>query len=170
MRWRTTSRVATTSVAHPVRRRYSASTLRACAASTAAQPVSCGAHEQHLAGVGVRRPRLVVQVVAVVPDRHQTEVLHRREHGGAGADHDAHRPAADREERAVALGRAGVGRQHHVAALPQPLGERSVEPSDVAVVGNADEGSPAGSRRRHHGLGEHLGPVVAGKHRPDGPR
>ena len=41
MRWRTTFRVATTSVAHPVRRRYSASTLRACAASTAAQPVSC---------------------------------------------------------------------------------------------------------------------------------
>ncbi len=40
MRSRTTSRVAATSVAQPVRTRYSASTLRACAASTAAQPVS----------------------------------------------------------------------------------------------------------------------------------
>ena len=129
-----------------------------------------GAHEQHLAGMGVRRPRLVVEVVAVVPDRHQPEVLHRREHGGAGADHDAHGPAADRQERAVALRRAGVGRQHHVAALPQPLGERRVETSHVAVVGNADERAPAGRSRRHDGLGEDLGPVVAGQHRPHGPR
>ena len=126
------------------------------------------AHEQHLAGVGVRRPRLVVEVVTVVPDRHQAEVLHRREHGGAGADHDAHRPAADRQERAVALRRAGVGRQHHVAALPQPLGERRVEPSDVAVVGHADERAAARGGGRDHGLGQDLGPVVAGQHRPDG--
>ena len=40
MRSRTRSRGAATSVAQPVRRRYSASTLRAWAASTAAQPVS----------------------------------------------------------------------------------------------------------------------------------
>ena len=58
-----------------------------------------GAHEQHLAGVGVRRPRLVVQVVAVVPDRDQSEVAHRRERRGSRADHDPDGTAGDREER-----------------------------------------------------------------------
>ena len=65
-----------------------------------------GAHQQDLAGMGVRRPRLVVQVVAVVPDRHQPEVADRRERGRAGADHDPDRPAGDGQERAVALRRA----------------------------------------------------------------
>ena len=120
MRSRTTSRGATTSSAQPVRRRYSASTLRAWAASTAAHPVSWARIEQDLAGMGVRRPRLVVEVVAVVPDRHQPEVLHGRERGGAGADDDPHGPARDREERAVALGRSGLGGEHDVAALAEP--------------------------------------------------
>ena len=128
-----------------------------------------GAHEQNLAGMGVRRARLVVQVVTVVPDRHQSEVLHRREHGGAGADHDAHRPAADRQKRAVALRPGRCLPPAPRGDPPQPFGERSVETSHVAVVGNADEGAPAGRSRRHHGLGENLGPVVAGKHRPHGP-
>ena len=127
------------------------------------------AHQEHLAGVGVRRPRLVVQVVTVVPDRYQAEVLHRREHGCSGADHDAHGPAPDRQEGAVALGRAGVRRQHDVAALAHPLGERGVEAGHVAMVGHADQRSPAGAGRRDHGLGQHLGPVVAGQDRPDGP-
>ena len=79
--------------AQPVRRRYSASTLRAKPPTSAARLLALGAQQQHLAGVRVRRPRLGVQVVAVVPDRHQPEVVDRRERGGAGADHD---PAAPR--------------------------------------------------------------------------
>ena len=130
-------------------------------------PGLLGAHEQHLAGMGVRRPRLVVEVVAVVPDRHQAEVVHRRERGGAGADDDAHRPAADREERAVALGRARVGREHDVAALAEPRGERGVEPVDVAVVGDADQRARPRRGGGDDGLGQQVGPVVAGDDRPD---
>ena len=40
-------------------------------------PGLLGPHEQHLAGVRVRRPRLGEQVVAVVPDRHQPEIVNR---------------------------------------------------------------------------------------------
>jgi hypothetical protein len=52
-----------------------------------------GAGEQNLARVGVRRPGLGMQVVAVVPDRHEAEVGHRCEGRGARADDDAARPA-----------------------------------------------------------------------------
>ena len=127
-----------------------------------------GAHEQDLAGVGVRRPRLVVQVVAVVPDRDQAEVVHRCERGGPGADDDAHRPAADRQEGAVALGRTRVRGEHDVPALAETLGQGGVETVDVAVVGHADEGAPAGRRGRGHRLGQEVGPVVAGHDGPDG--
>ena len=169
-RSRTVARGAWTSLAQPVRTRYSASTLRAWAASTAAQPVWLGAQEQHLAGVGVRRPRLVEEVVAVVPDRHQAEVVHRREGGGAGADDHAHGPASYGQEGGVALGRARVGAEHDVAALAQAVGQGGVEPGHVAVVGSADQRAAPAGDGRDDGLGEQVGPVVAGQHRPHRPR
>ncbi len=129
-----------------------------------------GAHQQDLAGMGVRRPRLVVQVVAVVPDRHQAEVADGRERGRAGADHDPDRSARDGQERAVALRRARVGLEHDVSALAEPRRQRSVEPVEVAVVGDAHQGPAAGERGGDHGLGQDRGPVVAGHHGPDGPR
>ena len=69
-----------------------------------------GADQQRLAGVGVGRARLGVQVVAVVPDRDQPEVAHRGERGGSGADHDPAGAARDGEEVAVAAGRTGSAR------------------------------------------------------------
>ena len=65
-----------------------------------------GPGQQHLAGVGVRRAGLGVEVVTVVPDRHQPEVVDGREGGRAGADHDPPGAAGDGEELAVAAGRA----------------------------------------------------------------
>ena len=58
--------------------------------------------------MGVRRARLGVEVVTVVPDRHQPEVVHRCERGRARADHDPARAAGDGEELAVAPGGARV--------------------------------------------------------------
>ena len=79
-----------------------------------------GTHQEDLARMGVRRPRLVVEVVAVVPDRHQSEVPDRGERGCASADHHPDRASRDRQERPVALGRPGIGGEHDVPALAEP--------------------------------------------------
>ena len=73
-----------------------------------------GARQQHLAGMGVRRARLGVQVVAVVPDRDQPEVVDRGERRGAGADHDPPGAPGHGEELAVAARRPRAGGQHDV--------------------------------------------------------
>ena len=72
--------------------------------SSSAAPDLLGPQGQHLADVRVRRPRLGVQVVAVVPDHHQAEVGHRGERRGPGA----HAPPAPC--RAAPRGRRGTGR------------------------------------------------------------
>ncbi len=117
----------------------------------------------------VRRPWLVEQVVAVVPHRHQAQVADRREGRRPGADHDAHRAPAQRQERPVALRRAGVGRQDDVAALPHPPGQRAVEPVEVAVVGHADQRPAPRRGGRDDRLGQDVAPVVARHDAPDHP-
>ena len=122
-----------------MRRRYSASTLRACAASTAAQPVSWAriSSTSRAWGYGARgssyrsspssqiatrpRSRTGANAAARVPITTRTA------------------PRRDGQERAVALRRAGVGAEHDVSALAEPGGQRRVEPVDVAVVGDADQ-------------------------------
>ena len=126
--------------------------------------------QEHLAGVGVRRARLGVEVVAVVPDRHQPEVVDRSEGSRAGADHDPARTAGHGQELAVAPGRARTGGEHDVVPGPEHLGEGGVEPVDVTMVGDAEHASaPAGERGRGR-LGEQAGPVLPGQGRPDSPR
>ena len=106
-----------------------------------------GPRQQHLAGMGVRRARLGVEVVAVVPDRHQPEVVHRREGRRTGADHDPPGAAGDGEELAVAAGRARAGGEHDVVPGPEHLGEGGVDAGHVAVVGDAEHApAPAGER------------------------
>ncbi len=117
--------------------------------------------------MGVRRTRLGVEVVAVVPDRDQPEVVDGREGGGAGADDDPAPPAGDRQELAVAPGRPGSGGQDDVVTGPEHLGQGRVEPGDVTVVGNAQHAAPArveGGRRR---LGEEPRPGLPRQGRPD---
>ena len=147
--------------------------LRLHAARVAGQhrraALGLGTQQQHLAGVGVGRAGLVVQVVAVVPDRHQPQVVDRRERRGTGAHDDADRSAADGQEGAVALGRTRVGRQDHVAARPQPRGQRGVEAGEVAAVGHAHQRAAARGRRGHRGVGEQRRRVVAWQHRPHRP-
>ncbi len=126
-----------------------------------------GAQQQHLADVGVRRPRLGQEVVAVVPERDQPEVVDRRERGGAGAEHDPAAAAGHGEEVAVAGGRAGVGGERHVVALAQDGGERGVDPGDVAVVGHDQQRPAPAGPGVGGGVGEGGGPVGGRRRRPD---
>ena len=108
-RSRSTSRGAAISWAQPELTSCWASTERAKPPTRSRGLLLLGAQQQHLAGVGVGRARLGVEVVAVVPDRDQAEVVDRREGGRAGAEHDPAAAARDSEEVAVAGGGAGVG-------------------------------------------------------------
>ena len=88
-----------------------ASAVRACPPTSSAAPARWARSDEHLAHVRVRRARLGVQVVAVVPDDDQPEVAHRGEGRRAGADGDLHAAAQHRQPAAVAHGRAEVGAQ-----------------------------------------------------------
>ena len=128
------------------------------------------AGEQDLTGVGVRRARLGVQVVAVVPQRHQPEVVHRGERRRTRPDHRPDRPAGDRQEGAVAGGRAGVRGQHHVPTGAEPCRHGRVEACHVAVVGHAEQHAPARGEGGGGGVGEQRRPVGSRKRGPDRPR
>jgi hypothetical protein len=125
-----------------------------------------GAQQQDVAGVGVRRPRLGVQVVAVVPDRDEAQVGHRCERRPATPDHDPPGAPRDGQEVAVARGRTRARGQHHVVALAEEREQRGVEARGVLAVGHAQHGSAAVAQGRGSSLGEHGGPVVAGGGRP----
>ena len=84
---------------------------------------------EHLPHVGVGRPRLVVQVVAVVPPRHQPEVPHGRKRRSAGADHDLHVPPQHLEPGGVASLRPLIGGEPDVPARTEQCGQGSVDPA-----------------------------------------
>jgi hypothetical protein len=64
-----------------------------------------------ITGVGVRRARLGVQVVTVVPDHDQPDIVDRRPHRRAGSDDGPHVTATYREEPSIPLGRPKVSGQ-----------------------------------------------------------
>ena len=74
---------------------------------------------QHVAGVRIGRPLLDQQVVAVVPQRDQTEVADRRVRGRPVADHHLDVAAPRGQEGPVAGGRAGVGDSTAKPAVPR---------------------------------------------------
>jgi hypothetical protein len=131
--------------------------------------LALGAQQQGLAGVRVRRARLGVQVVPVIPDGHQAQVVDRGEAGGAGADDDLPGPPADRQEVAVAPGRADVGGERDVVAGAEHPGEGPVDPVDVLAVRHADQAAPPRGQRGGRGVREQQRPVRAGGGTPDGP-
>ena len=147
---------------------------RRCGANpTTKRPAPCcsARSSSDLAGVGVGRPRLGVQVVPVVPDDHQPEVAHGRERRRAGADGDPPGTAAERQEVAVARAGPTVGGEHDVLALPQEtVDQRAVDPLGVPVVRGAHDGTPTRGVRRGHRGGQHRRPVGAGRHRAHRPR
>ena len=132
--------------------------------------LALGPQQQHLARVRVRRPRLGVQVVAVVPAHHQAEVVHGRERGRPGAHDDPAGAAGHGEEVAVAARRAGVGGEGDVVARTQRAGERTIDPVDVLAVGHAQQRAPPGGERGAGELGQPGRPVLRRRGRPHRPR
>ena len=125
---------------------------------------------EHLAGVRVRCAGLGVQVVAVIPENHQSQVADRREHGGAGAGHHPRPAAADGQPAPVALGGPEVRGQRDVPAGTELGGEGRVEQAEIAGVGDHGQGAPPGRRDAGHRPGDLLRPVRAGQRRPHGAR
>ena len=121
---------------------------------------------EHLADVRVRRPRLGVQVVAVVPDHHQAEPGDRGEHGGPGPGHHPDLAARDREPPAVPLGRAEARREAHVLAGAERAGQRGVDQVQVPGVGHDDQRPPPSGRGGGRGPGDLVRPVRAGQRGP----
>ncbi len=97
------------------------------------------AQQEHLAGMRVGRAWLGVEIVAVVPHRHESEIVYGRKRRRPRAEHDLHLPSRDREERGVARCRRRCGRQHDVMTRTQHLGECCIPARDVSYVGHADD-------------------------------
>ena len=131
------------------------------------RPLALGPQQQRLAGVWVGRPRLGVQVVAVVPDHHEAEAGDRRERRRAGADHHPSPTAGDGEEVAVALGGTGVRGEHDVLVGTEHRGQRRVDPRDVLAVGHDHQGAATARERRGNGVRDQGRPVGAGRGAPD---
>ena len=126
--------------------------------------------QQHVAGVRVRRARLGVQVVPVVPDGDQSEPVDRGEHGRPGPDHHRHRTPAGGQERAVALRRPQRRGERDVPPGAGQRGQRGVEPVQVPGIGYHGHRATPGPGGRGQRLGEPGRPVLAGQRRPDRPR
>ena len=123
--------------------------------------LTLGAQQQRLAGVRVRRPRLGVQVVTVVPDHHQTQVVHGREGRRTGADHDPASTAGDGQEVAVAPGRARLRGQRRRAG-PSPstaVSARSTRATSLASGTHSSDAAARAGVRRRGGVGEQHRPV-----------
>jgi hypothetical protein len=115
----------------------------------------------------IRRPRLRVQVVAVVPDDHQAEVADRREHRGPGARDDPDHAAPDGQPAAVAFRGPEPGGQRDVLARAEQPGQRGVHQIQVGCVRQHDQRAPAGRRRRARRPGDLLRPMRARQGGPD---
>ena len=150
-----------------------------------------GAECEHLPGVRVGGARLLVQVVAVIPEHHEAQVLYRGEHGRAGARDDQRLAAPDREPAAVPLRGAQVGGERDIAGHRTRLRgagvlgarhargggaghgghrrERLIDAGQVAGVWHHDQGTAAGARRSDGGERDLLRPVGSWERRPGRP-
>ena len=123
-----------------------------------------GANRRHLTNVRVRRARLSVQIVAVIPDDHETKIVDGREDGCAGADDDALLASAHRQPATVPLRGTDLCRQDDMRLI-QGCGDTG----HVAAIGHDEKDSPAGRARGDCCRGEKGGPCRAGQSRPHRP-
>ncbi|CAG6894583.1 hypothetical protein PICSAR11_02330 [Mycobacterium avium subsp. paratuberculosis] len=127
------------------------------------------AQHRHLAGVRIGRPRLGQAVVGVGPHHHQAQVAQRREHRAAGADHHPRAAAQRRQPAPVPGGRAQPGRQGDHAGRVDAARHGVAQRIQVALVGDDRQHRPAGAHGLGGGLGESVGPRLAGQRLPDRP-
>jgi hypothetical protein len=113
-----------------------------------------------LAGVRIRRARFSERVVAVVPDDDKAEIGDRREHGTAGADHQARVAAQRGQPAAVPFGRPQTrGQRDHRRSVDEPHGVRE-QSVDVALVGHHGQRAAPGADDHCHGFGQAGGPLL----------
>ena len=118
--------------------------------------------QQDFPRMRVRRPRLGVRVVAVVPQRDQPELRHRRERGRPRPDHHPRTPAQRREEGPVASRRPEVRGQRDEPRLPEHRRTGRCQPLEVTRVRHEQQRAPTGRRTHRRRLRE--------RERPIGPR
>jgi hypothetical protein len=128
-----------------------------------------GAEHENVASMRIGRPRLGVQVVAVVPDCEQPEVANRRERGGPSSDDRAHSAPPDSEPPTISLGRAEIRGQRDVLVTAEQGGRRGVQPSEVSGIRHDDQRAPLARNRGGNGFREPMRPGLAGERRPGGP-
>ena len=134
---------------------------------------SCGTHGQHVTGVPVRRVRISEGIVTVVPEHHEAQVSHGREHSGSGPDHDGDVPATDLQERLVARRRTQVCGEDPVpvgAVATQAQSQGRIEPGDVTGIGGDDKDPAARRRCGEDEMSNGISRVETGSARPDRPR
>ena len=89
-------------------------------ADEGAAPQLVRAQHSHLAGVRIGRARFGEAVVAVIPDDHETKLVHWSEHRTAGSDHQPGLPPQYRQPPPVPGRRSQSGRQcHHCGFIDQ---------------------------------------------------
>ena len=92
------------------------------------------AKREHLPHMGIGSPLLGQQVVAVVPERDQTEIMNRCIRGCPVADHHQHFSAQSRQESPVPRCRSGFCHQYCKAAGTEHLRTGFAETIKISLV------------------------------------
>ncbi|AGL19428.1 hypothetical protein L083_5918 [Actinoplanes sp. N902-109] len=140
------------------------------AADKRSAPRQLSPGQQHLTRVRVGRPRLGMQVVPVVPDDHQPQPSHRREHRRPRPRHHRHPVPAGRQEPPVPLGRPGSSLQSHMPPRTERLPQGPVDPLQIPRVRNDDDHPTPTARRSSGGPGDPRRPILPGQRGPHRPR
>ena len=145
--------------------------LRLAAAAVAGEqhrgPLLAGPQRQHRTRVRVGRALLGEQVVAVVPERHQPEVVHRRVRRRPVADHHPDVAPQRGQKGAVASRRTGLGGQHDEAGTAEHPGTGGSQLRQVTLVRHDQHRTPSAVDGGPGGGGEAVGPVPARVRRGD---
>jgi hypothetical protein len=94
---------------------------------------------QHLAGVPVRRVRLVEGVVAVIPEDEQCGINDRGESRRASAEDDPHATGRSPEEVGVAPLWTQLSRQRDEGIRPDSFTQGRIESGDIPSIGRNDD-------------------------------
>jgi hypothetical protein len=107
-----------------------------------------GAQRQYLPSMGIGSTLLGKQVVAIVPERHQTKIMNRRVRGSAIPDHHMHVAAQRCQEGPVSRRWARFGDQHGEPSRTKNLPTGFAEPIKISLVGHDDHRAPLAVRAR----------------------
>jgi hypothetical protein len=118
----------------------------------------------------IRRPRLGVRVVAVIPQRDQPEIGHRREGGRPRPDHHPRTTTQPREEGPVTSRRPKIRRQRDESARAENGRTGCRQPLKITSVGREQQRTTTGGRTDRRGLSEGERPVRTRYGGPDRPR